>query len=126
MRYPRDYNPTPPSSYEQVYGTHRSYPAQQHHGVHLGTQGLAQVHMRSGSNLSSGSSTQNNLNTSGGSGGSGKAPRPKSNFYEYEMYNPSVQQQHNHYHYQQQQQQQHHHHQMYSVPRGQNMYNQNN
>ena len=110
-----------------IYGSHRSY--QQHpqvHGVHLGSHGLAQVHMRQGSNLSSGSSTQNNLNTSGGSSGSGKAARPKSNFYEYEMF--SHHQQHHHQQQQQQQQQPHQHnhfqyqsqqpHPMYMMPRG--------
>ncbi len=135
---PMRYNP----GYEQLYGSHRSYQHQhhhhqqqqqqhsqqmvQHHGVHLGHHGIAQVHMRSGSNLSSGSSTQNNLNTSGGSSGSGKAPRPKSNFYEYELFHPSMhqqqQQQHNHY-YPPQQPHQHHH--MYSVPRGANLFHPN-
>jgi hypothetical protein len=129
MRYSRgEYNP----GYENLYGSQRSYPqVPPHHGVHLGSQGLAQVHMRSGSNLSSGSSTQNNLNISGGSSGSGKTARPKSNFYEYELYSHHHHsQQHNHFQYpsqQQQQQQQQQQHPMYSVPRGSaNMYNQQN
>ena len=129
MRYSREYNP----GFEHLYGSQRSYPqVPPHHGVHLGSQGLAQVHMRSGSNLSSGSSTQNNLNTSGGSSGSGKTARPKSNFYEYELYSHHHPQ-HNHFHYQQQlqqqqlqQQQQQQQHPLYSIPRGSaNMYQPN-
>jgi hypothetical protein len=115
MRHPRDFNP----GYD-LYGSQRSYSGHHHapqvHGVHLGSHGLAQVHMRTGSNLSSGSSSHNNLNTSGGSSGSGKASRPKSNFYEYEMFNP-----HNHFHYPSQQQQQQ---TLYS--RGNHVYHQHN
>ena len=119
-----------------LYGSQRSYNQhQQVHGVHLGSShGLAQVHMRTGSNLSSGSSTQNNLNTSGGSSGSGsgsKASRPKSNFYEYEMF--GLQHQHHYQQHPQQQQQQHqqqqhhHHHPMFTtVPRSGHQFHQSN
>ena len=65
----------PPAAYNH-YGYVQQYNLYNQYGYHQ--QALPQVaHPRSGSNLSSGSSN----------GGPHKVPRPKSNYYEYEMYN---------------------------------------
>ena len=125
--------PPPPPAMQQHINMIQHH--QQHsnfaYPFHPGGSGATAVpanqhfHMRTGSNLSSGSSNNNNPSSSSLMSGVTKSRRPKSNYYEYELYN------NNHGNYadvqapihfdgnqpMQQQNEYHHLQEMYSLPR---------